>query len=172
VKQLQQFLCMVNFYRHFLPGIARTMQPLTGALQGDPKTLSWPPGAARCTGGRCPVSATCPKRCALSGHGRLGHHVGGVLQQLARGSWQPLAFFSKKLLGVGTRCSTFKRELLAAFWKGNVSDCSQTTSPWSHPFSAPYPHGPPANSDSCLSSPNSHQTSDTQLARRTWLQTP
>jgi hypothetical protein len=42
-------------------------------------------------------------------------HVGGVLQQLARGSWQPLAFFSKKLSGAGTQYSTFHRELLAAF---------------------------------------------------------
>jgi hypothetical protein len=38
-----------------------------------------------------------------------------MLQQLRRGSWQPLAFYSKKLSGVGTRYSTFDRELLAAF---------------------------------------------------------
>jgi hypothetical protein len=42
-------------------------------------------------------------------------HVGGVLQQLDGGSWQPLAFYSKKLSGAGTRYSTFDRELLAAF---------------------------------------------------------
>jgi hypothetical protein len=42
VKQLQQFLGMVNFYRRFLPGIARTLQPLTNALKGAPKTLEWP----------------------------------------------------------------------------------------------------------------------------------
>ncbi len=30
-------------------------------------------------------------------------------------SWQPLAFYSKKLSGAGTRYSTFDRELLAAF---------------------------------------------------------
>jgi hypothetical protein len=42
-------------------------------------------------------------------------HVGGVLQQLTRGRWQPLAFYSKKLSGAGTRYSTFDRELLAAF---------------------------------------------------------
>jgi hypothetical protein len=42
-------------------------------------------------------------------------HFGGVLQQLNGGSWQPLAFYSKKLSGVGTRYSTFDRELLAAF---------------------------------------------------------
>jgi hypothetical protein len=41
--------------------------------------------------------------------------MGGVLQQLAGGSWQPLAFYSKKLSGAGTRHSTFDRELLAAF---------------------------------------------------------
>jgi hypothetical protein len=43
VKQLQQFLGMVNFYRRFLPGIARTLQTLTDALKGAPKTLEWPP---------------------------------------------------------------------------------------------------------------------------------
>ncbi len=42
VKQLQQFLGMVNFYRRFLPGIARMLQPLTDALKGAPKTLEWP----------------------------------------------------------------------------------------------------------------------------------
>jgi hypothetical protein len=42
-------------------------------------------------------------------------HVGGVLQQLTGGRWQPLAFYSKKLSGAGTRYSTFDRELLAAF---------------------------------------------------------
>jgi hypothetical protein len=42
-------------------------------------------------------------------------HVGGVFQQLTGGRWQPLAFYSKKLSGAGTRYSTFDRELLAAF---------------------------------------------------------
>jgi hypothetical protein len=31
------------------------------------------------------------------------------------GRWQPLAFYSKKLSGAGTRYSTIDRELLAAF---------------------------------------------------------
>jgi hypothetical protein len=42
-------------------------------------------------------------------------HTGGALQQLNRGRWQPLAFYSKKLSGTGTRYSTFDRELLALF---------------------------------------------------------
>ncbi len=32
---------MVNFYRHFLPVIGLTLQPLTDALRGDPETLEW-----------------------------------------------------------------------------------------------------------------------------------
>ncbi len=37
------------------------------------------------------------------------------MQQLAAGSWQQLAFYSKKLSGAGTRYSTFDREQMAAF---------------------------------------------------------
>jgi hypothetical protein len=61
--------------------------------------LSWRPQYHWRTQPRTPCSLT---------------HVGGVLQQLSRGSRQPLAFYSKKLSGAGTRYSTFNRELLAA----------------------------------------------------------
>ena len=32
---------MINFYRCFLPGIARTLRPLTDALAGNPRVLNW-----------------------------------------------------------------------------------------------------------------------------------
>ncbi len=41
IKQLQQFLGLVNFYRQFLPRIAATLQPLTDLLCGNPKSLEW-----------------------------------------------------------------------------------------------------------------------------------
>ena len=41
VKGLQCFLGMCNFYRRFLPGMARTMAPLTAALAGNHRKLSW-----------------------------------------------------------------------------------------------------------------------------------
>jgi hypothetical protein len=78
-------------------------------------------------------------------------HVSGVLQQLSGGSWQPLAFYSKKLSGAGTRYSTFNREMLAAFsavrhfrflLEGQQFRHSPTTSHRSHPCSALV--GPPA----------------------------
>jgi hypothetical protein len=46
VKQLQQFLGMINFYRRFLPKIAATLRPLTDLLRGNPKTLDWSAAAA------------------------------------------------------------------------------------------------------------------------------
>jgi hypothetical protein len=41
IKQLQHFLCMVNFYRHFLPNCAQVLRPLTDLLKGGAKTLDW-----------------------------------------------------------------------------------------------------------------------------------
>jgi hypothetical protein len=37
IKELQAFLGMVNFYRRFLPGIARMLQLLTDGLRGSKK---------------------------------------------------------------------------------------------------------------------------------------
>jgi hypothetical protein len=105
VKQLQQFLGMVNFYRRFLPGIARTLQPLTDALRGDPKTLEWPPAAAfeAAMVAAVPLAQPTPNAVLSLATDASNTHVGGGLQQLAGGSWQPLAFYSKTLSGVGTR---------------------------------------------------------------------
>ena len=41
--------------------------------------------------------------------------VGGVLQQYIDNVWQPLSFFSKKLIPAETRYSAFDRELLAVY---------------------------------------------------------
>ncbi len=113
---------MVNFYRRFLPGIARTLLPLTDALRGTPKMLEWPLAAAAAFGAaKVALKAAVPlAHPALNAVLSLATdasdtHVGGVLQQLTGGRWQPLAFYSKKLSGAGTRYSTFDRELLAAF---------------------------------------------------------
>ena len=41
VRGLQRFIGMIDFYRRFLPGIARTLRPLTDALAGNPQVLNW-----------------------------------------------------------------------------------------------------------------------------------
>ena len=40
-KELQRFLGIINFYSRFLLVAARTLRPLTEALKGNPKVLSW-----------------------------------------------------------------------------------------------------------------------------------
>jgi hypothetical protein len=120
VKQLQQFLGMVNFYRRIFPGIARTLQPLSDALRGNPKMLEWPPASAF-EAAKAALEVVVPlAHPALNPVLSLATdasdtQVGRMLQQLDGASWQPLGFYSKKLLGAGTRYSTFDRELLAAF---------------------------------------------------------
>jgi cleavage and polyadenylation specificity factor subunit 1 len=37
VKELQNFLGVMNFYRRFVPGAARLHRPLTEALKGSPR---------------------------------------------------------------------------------------------------------------------------------------
>ncbi len=42
-------------------------------------------------------------------------NIGGILQQIKDGSWQPLAFFSRKLSKPEEKYSPFDRELFAAY---------------------------------------------------------
>ncbi len=90
-------------------------------------------------------------------------HIGGVLQQLAGGSWQTLTFYSKKLSTGSCWPPSVQSDTSDSYWKGDGFACSLTTSHWSHLCSAPCHPGRPANSESCPSSPNLHRTSDRPL---------
>jgi hypothetical protein len=122
IKQLQRFLGLINFYRRFLPAVARTLQPLTDLLKGSPKVLLWSPAAeAAFIAAKAALVAAVPL-CHPAPNAVLSlsvdasdSHVGGVLQQQVGKGWKPLAFFSKKLAPPEMKYSTFDRELLAAF---------------------------------------------------------
>jgi hypothetical protein len=122
IKQLQRFLGLINFYRRFLPAVARTLQPLTDLLKGSPKVLLWSPAAeAAFIAAKAALVAAVPL-CHLAPNAVLSlsvdasdSHVGGVLQQQVGKGWKPLAFFSKKLAAAEVKYSTFDSELLAAF---------------------------------------------------------
>ncbi len=86
MNQLQQFLGIVNFYRRFLPGIARTLQPLTDALKGTPKTLAWPPAVAAAFGAAkaalaaaVPLVHPAPNAVLSLATDATDTHVGGML---------------------------------------------------------------------------------------------
>jgi hypothetical protein len=91
---------MLNFYRRFLPGIARILKPLTDATAGSGKTsemqFSFDQAKALL------ASAVPLQHLHLSATLSLATddsdcHVGAVLQQFTNGCGQPLAFFSHKL---------------------------------------------------------------------------
>jgi hypothetical protein len=122
IKQLQQFLGLVNFYRRFLPSVAKTLKPLTDLLRGSPKRLEWTQQADAAFAAAktaliaaVPLSHPAPGATLALAVDASDTHVGATLQQLENRAWRPLAFFSRKLSPTECRYSTFDRELLAAF---------------------------------------------------------
>ena len=118
MKSLQRFLGMINFYRQFLPGIAKVLRPLTDALIGSPKTILWTPEMQR---------AFRAAKDSLAQATMLVHPVsnavlqlvtdasekaiGVVIQQVVNGQVQPLAFFSRRTTGAESRYSMCDIEL-------------------------------------------------------------
>ena len=159
VKELQQFLGMLNFYHRFIPHIAEKLVPLNAALASRKRfnPLTWSPEMD---------SAFLVAKNALADASLLVHPtadavtaltvdasqlaIGGVLEQRIGGVWRPLGFFSRKLQPRETKYPTFDRELLAAhlairhfryFLEGRhftlftdqnslVHSLRQTTEPW------------------------------------------
>ena len=113
---------MLKFYRKFLRGATGVLAPLSDALKGPGKSLTWSVAL---------YSAFCNAKDLLASVPELVHprpgaqislavdnfdsHVGFVLQQLLYGSWAPLGFFSKKLSVSEQKYSAFDRELLTAY---------------------------------------------------------
>ena len=119
-KSLERFLGMMNFYHRFLPQIANHLTPLTEALKGKTKQLSW---TSHCQTAFQLAKSTLANAVML-------HHpdhkaptklsvdasnsaIGAELSQQFQGVWKPIAFFSRKLSPTQSRYSTFDRELLA-----------------------------------------------------------
>ena len=122
IKSLQRYLGLINFYRRFLPAIAATLKPLTHALAGNPKDLTWTPtmqhafdAAKSALAAAVPLQHPLPSASLTLAVDASADHVGAVLQQASARGLQPLAFFSRKLTSAEQNYSAFDRELLAAF---------------------------------------------------------
>ena len=123
--ELRQFLGMLNFYHIFVPHIAGICQPLTDLLAGKKKRA---PLVLEEQHRRAFIDA----KNALADATFLVHPVigaplalmvdaslfvvGGALEQLVNGVWQPLGFFSRKLCQKPDerKYPAFDRELLGA----------------------------------------------------------
>ena len=121
-RQLRKFLGLVNFYHRFIPGCAHTLQPLNACLSSRGKELQLSPVAAKAfsTIKQSLAEATLlsypqPNATIAIITDASDIAVGAVLQQHVRDTWQPIAYFSRKLKPSETRYSTFDRELLAIF---------------------------------------------------------
>ena len=119
---LQRFLGMLNFYRKFLRGAARVLAPLTNALKGPGKTLTWTPDLEAAFRHAKDLlikvhELTYPRPSALISIAvdASDSHVGAMLQQKIQDAWAPLSFFSRKLSEAEKKYSAFNRELLAAY---------------------------------------------------------
>ena len=124
LTKLRGFIGLVNFYRRFIPNCASIVQPLTDLLKCKERKKAIVLDEEA-------VIAFEKVKTVLADATLLAHHepnaplnlmvdasnfaVGGVLQQQIEGSWQPIAFFSKRLKSAETRYSTFGRELLAIY---------------------------------------------------------
>lgn len=125
VKQLRRYLGMINFYRRFIPGTAKILQPLNELMKGPKK------GNAPVTWADRTRNAFVESKRALANATILAHPVpgapisiavdasdyamGAALQQLVDNEWQPLGFFTKSLSPSQQKYSAYDRELLAMY---------------------------------------------------------
>ena len=124
-RKLREFLGLINFYNRFVPNFASLLSPLykyLGKEYKNTKEIVWTEDS---------IAAFEAAKTALADATLLAHPkhdaplsiatdasdvaTGAVLQQWVDSSWQPLAFFSKKLQPAERKYSTFDRELLGIY---------------------------------------------------------
>jgi RNase H-like domain found in reverse transcriptase len=102
-----------------VPNAAQLLRPLTDALAGKRRGLTWSEemqcGFEEDVAKVAELTHPDPAAPVSLATDASATHVGAVLQQWHAGSWWPLAFFSRKLSKAEVYYSTFDRELLAAF---------------------------------------------------------
>jgi hypothetical protein len=94
IKQLQRFLSMVNFYRHFLPKCAQILKPLTDLLKGGAKTLKKTvsaqeafQNAKRLQAAAVPLQHPAPSAELSLATDASDTHIGGVMQKKSGDHW-------------------------------------------------------------------------------------
>ena len=125
VQSLRRYIGLINFYHSYIANAAHHLAPLTSMLGGNSKCnkqqkLIWTAEADRAfeNSRRLLSDATLlhyPVRnsetCIVTD--ASNYAIGGALQQLVDGEWQPISFFSYKLNKTERNYSAFSRELLA-----------------------------------------------------------
>jgi len=124
VKQLRQFLGVVNYYRRFFPSAASKLQLLTNMTQGcsgkSTKKVEWSEESKQAfqnirkeIRNLVSLAHPVPNARTILSTDASATAVGAVLQQEINGKITPIAYFSKGLDQAQQRYSTYDRELLA-----------------------------------------------------------
>jgi len=125
--ELRRFLGTMNFYHRFLPKAAELEAPLNAVLgksrhNKGSKPVPWTPALEEafiaCKNGLAQATLLAqPKMDAplATFSDASQFFIGAVLQQRVYDSWQPLAFFSRKLSAAQQTWPAYYRELLAGY---------------------------------------------------------
>ena len=161
-KSLRRFLGMVGFYRRLLPHFATTVLPLTELIRKNPtakilvfndeekKSFKNVKNAlANVSALPHPISTT-TKYQLVTDSSQFA--IGAALHQMLDGQAIPVGFFSKKLSASQQKCSTFERELFAAFsavlhFKALIEGRDVTLFTDHKPLAAAFKSAKPAKSD-------------------------
>ena len=124
-KQLCRYLGMINFYRRFIPGAAKTLKPLNDLLKGGKKgntPIEWSEQSENCfrESQRALVNATIlahpiPGATISLTVDASDYAMGAVLQQRGNNELQPLGFATKSLTPAQQKYSAYDSELLAIY---------------------------------------------------------
>ena len=125
VKDLRRYLGMINFYRRFIPGAAKILQPLNNLLKGTKKcnaSIEWSEQTEKSfrESKSALTDATmlaylipgAPVSLAVDAS---DYAIGAVLQQRVNDTWKPLGFMTKSLSPAQRKYSAYDRELLAMY---------------------------------------------------------
>ena len=120
-QKLRKFLGLIYFYRRFIPGCARLLQPLNDLLStttSPQKVLQW----SEQTTNAFQTSKDAPANATFLSHPRYGAPTCIIPdasdtegQQQINKHWQPIVYFSKKLQPAEKKYCTFDRELLSIY---------------------------------------------------------
>uniref|UniRef100_L7LZ63 RNA-directed DNA polymerase n=1 Tax=Rhipicephalus pulchellus TaxID=72859 RepID=L7LZ63_RHIPC len=125
LRQLREFLGLVNFYRRFIPKCANILHPLHSLLAASGSKATAIQWNDQSTQAFRMIKEALANATMLT-YPQLGvpqcvmvdasdAAIRAVLQQRVSGVWRPISFFSTKLSPSERRYSTFGRELLAIY---------------------------------------------------------
>lgn len=122
IKEVQEFLGLINFYGRFVPKAAARLAPLYDIIGSKTKDFAWTDacttafeGAKSALAEAATLAYPLPNLPITITTDASDAAVGACLEQTINNVVRPIAFFSRKLRPNERKYSTFDRELLAIF---------------------------------------------------------